>query len=279
MPGSGVFTPGAQGIDFRKRFDVLGVDPSWFARKRVLDIGAFTGSLTFLLEDLGAEVVAFDIADPDLCGFNIVRECRGSDVRHVRQTVYNLHPQDHGMFDAVMYFGVFYHLKHPILALERINAVLREGGLLLGGGTTIDRWFHNHDESCQQGCDLERITMENVVTHKDTHGPIMSVDTLNELPLCGFASEHFIKQTNNWFVPNTECVLGWLNATGFDVSSVHRSASRLQRDWNTENLLRSIMLFNASKARPPTSEVTQSYLEDFEIPVAGDLVRKHEVNS
>jgi len=249
------------------------VEPSWFAGKRVLDIGAFTGSLTFLLEDLGAEVVAFDVADPDRCGFNIVRECRGSSVRHVRQSVYNLHPSDHGLFDAVMYFGVFYHLKHPILALERINSVLEQDGMLLGGGTTIDRWFHDAHESCRHGVDPERVTTENLVATEDEDGPILSVHSLNDLPLCGFADEHFIREKNNWFVPNTECVLGWLRATGFDVSTVRRSAAPLKRAWNTQNLIRSIMMFNARKKRPPAPELPQAYLAEFGIPVMGDLDR------
>ena len=42
----------------------------------------------------------------------------GSKVEHVVADITYLTPRDIGYFDIVLFFGVLYHLKHPMLALE-----------------------------------------------------------------------------------------------------------------------------------------------------------------
>jgi tRNA (mo5U34)-methyltransferase len=37
--------------------------------------------------------------------------------------VYDLEPKRLGTFDLVLFYGVFYHLKHPQYALERIRSI------------------------------------------------------------------------------------------------------------------------------------------------------------
>jgi tRNA (mo5U34)-methyltransferase len=37
--------------------------------------------------------------------------------------VYDLNPATLGTFDLVMFFGVLYHLRHPILALQKVASV------------------------------------------------------------------------------------------------------------------------------------------------------------
>ena len=51
--GSGIMTPGrldVKGYEWRRRF--AGLDASFLSGKRVLDIGAYSGAFSFLLEDL-----------------------------------------------------------------------------------------------------------------------------------------------------------------------------------------------------------------------------------
>ena len=43
-----------------------------------------------------------------------------SKVEYVVEDVCHLTPRDVGYFDIVLFFGVLYHLKHPLLALERL---------------------------------------------------------------------------------------------------------------------------------------------------------------
>jgi tRNA (mo5U34)-methyltransferase len=40
--------------------------------------------------------------------------------------VLDLSPETVGVFDVVFFLGVLYHMKHPLLALERVSSVTRE---------------------------------------------------------------------------------------------------------------------------------------------------------
>jgi tRNA (mo5U34)-methyltransferase len=55
--------------------------------------------------------------------FNIIKAARQSNASAFLMNVYDLEPKRLGTFDLVLFYGVFYHLKHPQLALERIRSV------------------------------------------------------------------------------------------------------------------------------------------------------------
>jgi len=106
---------------------------------RVLDIGAWDGLYSFLAERNGAEeVVAMDVYEKsgdydgwwddirkgggDL-GIRTAKELLNSDVKIRDKSVYELDSEVDGEFDVVMLPAVLYHLKKPMLALERIRDV------------------------------------------------------------------------------------------------------------------------------------------------------------
>ena len=269
VKGSGVYTPGSVDTSYHApRLNNLGLSPDFFKGKRVIDIGAATGALTFYLEDLGAEVVAVDVWDPDTNGFNIVHKIRKSKVEHRIASVYDLNPVDFGYFDVVAFFGVFYHLKHPLLAFERVNSILKKGGICIGSGTSSHRWFHNDDESCEQGVDFEKITAERI-----NDSDILNVKSLNELALCGFSPVQFFRDKTNWFIPNRECLNGWLRASGFEVDKIIESSSSINRDWNKKKLTRSALSFNAHKIGEPVDEYSSPNFRPYVIPTYFELMR------
>jgi tRNA (mo5U34)-methyltransferase len=91
---------------------------------RVLDIGCAEGFFSFEAERRGArEVIAIDSFPDSVRRFNIVREARQSRATAFLMNVYDLDPKRLGTFDLVLFYGVFYHLRHPQLALERIRSV------------------------------------------------------------------------------------------------------------------------------------------------------------
>lgn len=51
--------------------------------------------------------------------------------------VYDLNPSSMGTFDLVMFFGVLYHLRHPILALQKVASVCT-GTVLMQTATCDD---------------------------------------------------------------------------------------------------------------------------------------------
>jgi SAM-dependent methyltransferase len=247
---SNIFTnPGKPVTNVGQIFRSLGIKEGFWEGKRVLDIGAFSGAYSFYLEDLGAHVTAVDVQNPETNGFSIVHEIRKSDVEYIISSVYDINPEGFGHFDCVLFFGLFYHLKHPLLALERINSVCKASALLIGGGTTSDRWFHNRDESCKVGADFERITKEKI-NNKD----VLAVNNLNELPLCGFSSVHFLGDYSNWFIPNNECLKDWLEVSGFKMNKVNPGSRAHSIPWmNTEAKL-SYSVFLAKHFSEPVAE-------------------------
>jgi tRNA (mo5U34)-methyltransferase len=91
---------------------------------RVLDIGCAEGFFSFEAERRGAEeVVAIDSYPGSVRRFNICRGALNSRATAFLTNVYDLSPRTFGTFDLVLFFGVLYHLRHPLLALEKIHAV------------------------------------------------------------------------------------------------------------------------------------------------------------
>jgi tRNA (mo5U34)-methyltransferase len=91
---------------------------------RVLDIGCAEGFFSFEAEKRGArEVIGIDSFPDSIRRFNIVRAARQSNATAFLMNVYDLEPKRLGTFDLVLFYGVFYHLKHPQHALERIRSI------------------------------------------------------------------------------------------------------------------------------------------------------------
>lgn len=114
---------------------------------RVLDIGAWDGFFSFTAEKRGAsEVIAMDNAGGQ-SGFAVAKELLDSKVTYHEETVYDISPEKLGHFDLVMFLGVFYHLRHPLLALDRIRSVMKTGGLMVMESHVIDHFVLLPDES------------------------------------------------------------------------------------------------------------------------------------
>jgi tRNA (mo5U34)-methyltransferase len=117
----GRFTPGRNdvaamldAVEFPKRLDGM----------RVLDIGAWNGCFSFECERRGAaDVLAIGPEPAECTGLAVLRDYLGSRVRYQLGSVYDLDPQRVGRFDIVLFFGVFYHLRHPLLGLDNIRRV------------------------------------------------------------------------------------------------------------------------------------------------------------
>lgn len=127
----GISTPGTNNCsETLRRLDALRL-PRDCLGLRVLDIGTRDGFFAFEMEKRGAQVVGIDYAAPDATGFSAAARVLGSDVEYRVQNVYELDPQQHGSYDIILFLGVIYHLRNPLLALDRIRSVAKEGASLL----------------------------------------------------------------------------------------------------------------------------------------------------
>ena len=113
---------------FRRRLRLLGI-PADLRGWSVLDVGAWHGYFSFECERRGADrVLAVDRFAWDRHGmdeFLAARERLGSRVEYERLDVHDLDADRVGQFDLVLLLGVFYHLRNPLAALERIAGVAR----------------------------------------------------------------------------------------------------------------------------------------------------------
>jgi len=119
----GATTPGHHDIEATMRAARV---PNDLSGRRVLDIGTCNGGAAFVAERRGAaRVVGVDIYEPTVFGFQQIAAEIGSTAEFKRATVYDL-PQVLGCeFDAVFFFGVLYHLRHPLLAIDALHQLTR----------------------------------------------------------------------------------------------------------------------------------------------------------
>jgi len=127
--GNGIVTPG--GDPTPARLPELQI-PHDLTGLTVLDIGAWDGFFSFEAERRGAKRV---LATDSFCwgqggwgtkaGFELARQALGSRVEDLDIDPLELSPDRIGTFDLVFCFGVLYHMRHPLLALERVFSVTR----------------------------------------------------------------------------------------------------------------------------------------------------------
>jgi tRNA (mo5U34)-methyltransferase len=128
--GNGIITPGISNTAAQlRRFHI----PQDLTGKTVLDIGAWDGFYSFEAERRGAKRV---VATDSYCwsgqswgskeGFELARKILRSKVEDQNVDVMDLSPEKVGIFDVVLFLGVLYHLKHPLLALEKVFSVTKE---------------------------------------------------------------------------------------------------------------------------------------------------------
>lgn len=131
LPG-GIVTPGSQDPMLNPGYLAL---PDDLTGKTVLDIGCSDGFFSFESERRGASrVVAVDdyssvyVDTPE--GFGVVRELLGSKVEFIESSLYDLDPDRVGRFDVILFFGVLYHLRYPLHAIDHL-ARLCSGQIIL----------------------------------------------------------------------------------------------------------------------------------------------------
>jgi tRNA (mo5U34)-methyltransferase len=150
--------------------------------KTVLDVGAFDGYFSFAAERLGASrVVAVDTyawrqRPGGKAGFEYARRALSSGVEDLEVEVLDISPETVGHFDVVLFLGVLYHMRHPLLALERMAAVTGE---LLVVETLVDMTFLRS-------------------------------------PAVAFYPWRMFGDETNWWGPNRAAVAGMLRSVGFE---------------------------------------------------------------
>jgi tRNA (mo5U34)-methyltransferase len=165
--GDGVVTPGVKSPEFME-YEWWSFRLPGLQGKSFLDIGAWDGYFSFRAEREGADrVVALDhyvwMIDleaqrlyyesclregvrarefsevsglwrpedlPGKAGFDCAHDLLASKVECVVADFMDMDLQTLGRFDVVLYAGMLYHMRHPMLALERVAAVTNERAII-----------------------------------------------------------------------------------------------------------------------------------------------------
>jgi tRNA (mo5U34)-methyltransferase len=183
-----------------KWLEIAGHLPADLSGKRVLDIGCNAGFYSFALAERGAEVLGVDMDEHYLRQARWAARQKGLEPRvsFEQASVYDVGRLD-GPFDVVLFMGVLYHLRHPLLALDLIGE-LQPGCLVfqtLTHGTEEVSPFARHEADFQ--------TRDRLA---DPSWPSMA-----------FIETTFSGDPTNWWVPNHACVLAMLRSAGFRVTA------------------------------------------------------------
>jgi tRNA (mo5U34)-methyltransferase len=187
--GGGVVTPGRD--DSPRKLDDIRM-PIDLAGRSVLDIGANDGYFSFAAERRGARrVVAVDSWGQPACAsrraIDFARAAMHSRVEVRGASVYELSAEEVGEFDVVLFLGVLYHLRDPLLALEHVASVT-----------------------------ADLLILETHVDLLDHRRPVAAFYPGDELGGDG----------SNWWGPNVPAVLGMLRSVGFEKLEVVKRPAR-----------------------------------------------------
>lgn len=190
----GVFTNGKINVNAERFLEHCGI-PEDLTGLRCLDIGTWEGPYAFELERRGASVMGIDVQDPDGNGFNTAKKIRESEVEFRQMDIYDLDPATVGTFDIVLFFGVFYHLKHPVVGFERVYNVLKPGGTMAFEGAILD----------------------NADVIDPTFGPIVkNLKKVMDQPLMYYIADSYRNDPTNWNLPTRTCLEDWVRSCGFE---------------------------------------------------------------
>jgi tRNA (mo5U34)-methyltransferase len=170
---------------------------------RVLDVGAWDGYWTFEALKRGArEVVAIDdFSDylgrlaPDQRhawkSFDLCRDALGygeDRCTRIEMSVYDISPERLGRFDVVFFFGTLYHLRHPLLGLDKISAV------------------------CDREIYVESAICDDYSPYRGGYGKGYSGKQM----VCEFyPTDEYSSNATNWWAPSLLCLGGLVHAAGF----------------------------------------------------------------
>ncbi len=182
------------GVKFRGFAHVL---PADLSGKTVLDIGCNGGFYSIEMKKRGAErVLGIDFDEDYLNQARFAAQTIGQDVEFRRLSVYDVGALGE-TFDLVIFMGVLYHLRHPLLALDLIYENVAKDLMLF--------------QSLQRGSE-------------DTEPVANDYDfwKTEQFDKPGYPKMHFIEGSyagdpTNWWAPNRACSAAMLRSSGFSI--------------------------------------------------------------
>jgi len=165
---------------------------------RALDIGCNAGFYSFQLAERGAQVLALDLDEHYLQQGRWAAQHLDPEGRvEFRQgSVYDL-VDVAGSFEVVLFMGVLYHLRYPLLALDVVAEKV-------GGTLVLQTLTMPGDEAPGTPEDIE------IGERKRLLGP--------EWPRAAFIEHKLAGDPTNWWAPDQACVEAMARSAGLRIS-------------------------------------------------------------
>lgn len=173
--------------------------PADLSGKTVLDIGCNGGFYSLEMKRRGAEkVVAIDTEDHYLAQAAFAAELSGMCIDFKKLSVYDVGELGE-RFDLVLFLGVFYHLRYPLLALDLIREHVVKDLLVF--------------QSMQRGSDE--------IEPLDENYPFSDEGIFDKpgFPCLYFIERKYSGDPSNWWIPNQACVEALLRSAGFRIQN------------------------------------------------------------
>jgi tRNA (mo5U34)-methyltransferase len=172
--------------------------PEHLAGASVLDIGCNAGYYSIELKKRGAgRVLAVDVVDSYLQQGRYAAATLGLDIEFQKCSVYDVDTLP-GEFDIVLFLGVFYHLRYPLLALDKV--VKKVKGQLI---------FQT----------MLRGSTESFAAKDDYHFWKTDIFSDPAFPAAYFIEKSYSNDHTNWFIPNRSGAEAMLRSSGFEIVS------------------------------------------------------------
>ena len=171
--------------------------PADLTGKTVLDIGCNAGFYSLEMKRRNAtRVVGIDTDERYLAQARFAANVEGLEIEYLRLPVWDIAALGE-RFDLVIFMGVLYHLRHPLLALDLIREHVANDLLLF--------------QSLQRG------SAEVILPASDY--PFSETAIFNQLdfPKMHFVEESYSGDPTNWWLPNRACTEAMLRSAGFSI--------------------------------------------------------------
>jgi tRNA (mo5U34)-methyltransferase len=164
----------------------------------VLDIGCNGGFYSIEMKRRGAaRVLGIDVDDRYLDQARFAAATLGQDIELEKRSVYHV-DEIPGEFDYVFFMGVLYHLRYPLLALDKVVKKLAPNGRLifqtmLRGSEDVTEWNHDY-----------HFWKKNIF--EDLRWPATY-----------FIEHKYAGDPTNWWIPNRAAAEAMLRSAGLEI--------------------------------------------------------------
>lgn len=173
--------------------------PADLRGRSVLDIGCNGGFHSIEMKRRGAARVLGIDADPRyLAQARFAAEVTGQEIEFRQLSVYDVARLGE-RFDIVLFMGVLYHLRHPLLALDLIHAHVAADLLVF--------------QSMQRGA------TDIAPLREDYDFAETAPFDAPGWPKLHFVERRYAQDQTNWWVPNRACAEAMLRSAGFAVAA------------------------------------------------------------